>query len=183
VIEAQNYALAHVAVVDEQQDLLRHRATVVRNSRALLSLTFLGSAAAFAMCLCMVLLALSFVFPLHSIAIDRIATAFLWAVGAWMMAASNVFLWRQGRAMAQCSVLLDTYGAHFKLGAASNAKEVFMPWNEIEAVRYKRIPNAQKFTVLGADSSAVTFTSYSFYRPKKVAQMIADRAGLPLLRG
>ncbi len=58
-----------------------------------------------------------------------------------------------------------------------------MPWNRIEAVHYKRISNAHKFTILGMDSSTVTFTSYSFYRPKRVARLIAERAGLPLVRG
>lgn len=96
---------------------------------------------------------------------------------------SYVFLWRQGRVMAYCSVLLDNRGAHFKLDGTKDSKEIFLPWDGIAAVRHKRIPEAQKFTVLGTDTSAVTFTSYSFYRPKKVARLIAARAGLPLLRG
>jgi hypothetical protein len=58
-----------------------------------------------------------------------------------------------------------------------------MPWTEIEAVHYKRIENAQKFTILGRDSTTVIFTSYSFYRPRRVARIIAARAGLPLVRG
>jgi hypothetical protein len=85
--------------------------------------------------------------------------------------------------MAHCSILLDSYGAHFNLDNANDAKEVFMPWNGIEAVHYKRIPNAQKFTILGTDTNTVTFTSHVFYRPRRVAQMIAKRAGVPLVHG
>jgi hypothetical protein len=50
-------------------------------------------------------------------------------------------------------------------------------------VHYKRIENIQKFTILGSDTSIVTFTSNSFYRPKRVARLIAEHAGLPLVRG
>ena len=85
--------------------------------------------------------------------------------------------------MAHCSVLLDSYGAHFKFGSTDDVKEEFMPWNGIEAVHFKRIQNAQKFTILGTDTSTVTFTSHAFYRPKRVARLIAERAGLPLVHG
>ena len=131
----------------------------------------------------MAVLACSSIFPLHEINFDRIAAACLWAAGAWIMAMSQVFLWRQGRMMAHCWVLLDNSGAHFRLGGTNDEEEVFMPWNGIAAVHHKRIPNAEKFTVLGTDTRTVTFTSYSFYRPKKVARLIAARAGLTVLRG
>ena len=47
---------------------------------------------------------------------DRFAAAALWVLGAWLMAMAQVYLWRQGKLMAHCSVLLDNHGAHFKLG-------------------------------------------------------------------
>lgn len=183
MIEAQNYVLAQIAGIDREQELGRVRPTLVRNSRVLIGLTFLGSAAAFVISLCMVALALASIFPLHAINFDRAAVAFLWAVGAWIVAAANVFLWRQGRLMAHCSVLLDNHGAHFKLGDTNDTEEVFMPWNGIAAVHHKRIPDAQKFTILGKDTSIVTFTPNNFYRPRKLAHLIAARAGLPVLRG
>jgi hypothetical protein len=183
MIEAQNYALAQAAEIGRHQEPGSVRTALVRNSRVLIGLTFLGSAAAFAICLCMAALSLSSIFPLHAINFDRAAAAFLWAVGAWIVAASNVFLWRQGRVMAHCSVLLDNHGAHFKLGDTNDAEEVFMPWNGIAAVHHKRIPDAQKFVILGKDTSIVTFTPNNFYRPRKLAHLIAARAGLPVLRG
>lgn len=183
MIEAQNYPLAQSAAIDAQQNSFPGRPLVLRNSRILLGLTFLGSAASFVMCLCMTVLIFTSIFPIHSMNFDRAAAAFLWAVGAWLMAASNVFLWRQGQAMAYCSVLLDNDGAHFKLSGKNDSNYAFMPWSGIEAVHYKRIPGAQKFTILGEDTSTVTFTSYTFYRPKKIARLIAQRTGLPLVRG
>ena len=183
MIEVQNYTLAHAAGISPQIESLRVRPVLLRNSRVLIVLTFFSSIAALCIGTCMAILAISSVFPLHTINFDRISAAALWGFGAWLMAMSQVFLWLQGHLMSRCSVLLDSYGVHFKLGATADAKEVFMPWNGIEAVHYKRIPNAQKFMVLGTDTSAVTFTSYSFYRPKRVARLIAERAGVPLLRG
>lgn len=183
MIEVQDQVLAPARVFSQELSSLGTRPMLVRNSRVLIGLTFLGSAAALCISLCMLAVALTSIFPLSAINSNRFAAGALWALGAWLMAMSVVFLWRQGRVMTHCSVLLDSYGAHFKFGSTGAAKEVYMPWDGIAAVRYKRIPNVQKFTILGTDTSMVTFTSSSFYRPKKMARLIAERAGLPVLRG
>jgi len=183
VYEAQEQILAPGTGVSRQVHLLGECPTVLRNNRVLIFLTFLGSVASLIISLSMLFVALTTVFPLSAMNLDRFAQGALWVLGAWLMAMSQVFLWRQGNLMAHSSVLLDSYGAHFKLDNVNDAEEVFMPWNGIAAVHYKRIPNAHKFTILGADTSTVTFTSHAFYRPKRVAQLIAERAGLPLVRG
>ncbi|MGA2569563.1 MAG: hypothetical protein ABSF23_03520 [Terracidiphilus sp.] len=183
MIEVQDQVLAQAAGIGRQLESRSDRPTLIRNSRILISLSFLGSAVAFCISLCMAFLACSSLFPLRSIDLDTIATAGLWAIGSWIMAVAYVFLWRQGKVMSNCSVLLDTRGAHFRLDGTSNPTEVFFPWDGIAEVRHKRIPEAEKFTILGTDTRTITFTSYGFYRPKKVARMIAARAGLPLLRG
>jgi hypothetical protein len=183
VYEAQEPILAPGTGVSQHIDLPGARPTMLRNNRVLIFFTYLGSVASLIISLSMVFVALTNLFPLRAMNLDRFAAGTLWVLGAWLMAMSQVFLWRQGKLMAHCSVLLDSYGAHFKLGDTNDAKEVFMPWNGIEAVHYKRIPNAQKFIVLGTDTSTVTFTSHTFYRPKRVARVIAERAGLPLVHG
>jgi hypothetical protein len=183
VYEAQQQILAAGPGVSQQLHLVGERPMLLRNNPVLIFLTYLGSIAALLISLSMLFVALTTVFPLRAMTPDRFAAAALLVLGAWLMAMTQVFLWRQGNLMAYCSVLLDSFGAHFKLGNAADAKEVFMPWNGIEAVHYKRIQNGQKFTILGADTSTVTFTSYAFYRPKRVARIIAERAGLPLVRG
>ena len=53
MIEAQNYAFVQAAEIGREQELGRVRPTLVRNSRVLIGLTFLGSAAAFVISLCM----------------------------------------------------------------------------------------------------------------------------------
>ncbi len=183
MIEAQEQLLALPAGVSHPIHLVIEQPKLLRNNRVLIFLTFLCSLAALLVALGMVWVALTSIFPLRALSLDRFAAGAVWGLGAWMMAMSQVFLWRYASLMAHCSVLLDTRGAHFRLGNTSSAGEIFMPWNGIEAVRYKRIESGQKFTILGADSSVVTFTSYSFYRPKRVAHLIAERAGLPLVRG
>ncbi len=183
VIEVQGQFLSPSAGVRRPIDLTGEQPTLLRNNRVLIFLTFLGSAAALGISVCMAIVALTYFFPLGTLNLDRFAAGALWGLGAWLMAMTLVFLWRQGHLMASCSVLLDSRGAHFRIANATNSKEVFMPWNGIEAVHYKRIEHTQKFTILGSDTSTVTFTSYSFYRPKRVARLIAEHAGLPLVRG
>jgi hypothetical protein len=183
VIEVQEQFLAQAQGIRQQVGLSGAHPILLRNNRILIFLSFLGSIVALGVALCMVLVSLTSIFPLSAMNLDRGAAGALGVFGAWLMAMAQVYLWRQGQLMAHCSVLLDDHGAHFRFGNTEDAKEAFMPWNGIEAVHYKRIPNAQKFTILGTDSSTVTFTSYSFYRPKRVARLIAERAGLPLLRG
>jgi hypothetical protein len=183
VIEVQEQFLAQAQGMRQPAAWSGAHPILLRNNRILVFLSFLGSVVALGVALCMVLVAFTSIFPLRAMNLDRAAAGALGVLGAWLMAMAQVYLWRQGRMMAHCSVLLDNYGAHFKLGSTENAREAFMPWNGIEAIHYKRIPNAYKFTILGTDSSTVTFTSYSFHRPKKVARIIAERAGLPLVRG
>ena len=183
MIEVQEQVLSPSSGVRRPIHLTGRQPMLLRNNRVLIFLSYLGSLVALGVGLCMVAVAATYFFPVRSLNLDRFAAGALFGFGAWLMAMSQVYLWRQGNLMANCSVLLDARGAHFSLGKTGEGEEVFMPWSEIEAVHYKRFENAQKFTILGADSTTVTFTSYSFYRPRRVARMIAEHAGLPLVRG
>ena len=183
MIEVQERFLSPSSAIRQPIHLLGRQPMLLRNNRVLIFLTFLGSFAALGVSLGMAFVALTYFFPVGALNMDRSAAGALWGFGAWLMAMTQVFLWRQGNLISRCSVLLDARGAHFRLGKTASDQEVFMPWNGIEAVQYKRLENTQKFTILGKDSSIVTFTSYSFYRPKRVARIIAEHAGLPLVRG
>lgn len=183
VYEVQGQFLSPSAGVRRPIAVASARTTLLRNNRVLVFLTFLGSIAALCISVCMAIVTLMYFIPFGALNLDRASAGALWGAGAWLMAMSQVFLWRQGHLMAHSSVLLDAGGAHFKLGNSAAAEVVSMPWSEIEAVHYKRIENVQKFTVLSSDTSIVTFTSNSFYRPKRVARLVAERAGLPLVRG
>lgn len=183
VIEAQDQVLARAPGIRQHVSTPGTEPVLLRNSRLLIFLSLLGSLAALFVALGMIAVALTAFFPLRALTADRFAAGMLWAIGAWLMAMSQVYLWRQGNVMSNCSILLDNHGAHFRFGDQKNATEAFVRWNEIAAVQYKRISNAKKFTILSKDTNIVTFTSHSFYRPRRVARLIAQRAGLPLQRG
>ncbi|HVN93167.1 MAG TPA: hypothetical protein VMT38_05705 [Terracidiphilus sp.] len=182
MFEVQERLLSPSTGVRRAAQILSQQPILLRNNRVLIFLSFFGSLVALGIALCMTIVAARCFLPFSTLNLDRFAAGALWAFGAWLMAMTQVFLWRQGIYMGNCSVLLDAHGAHFRLDNTAGG-EVFMPWNGIEAVHYKNIENVQKFTILGADSTTVTFTSASFYRPRRVARLIADHAGLPLMRG
>jgi hypothetical protein len=82
--------------------------------------------------------------------------------------------------MINFNVKLDERGADFNLGTKKKPRELFMAWEQVSSVQQKRVGNAQEFTILGSNGSRASFTSNTFFRPKKVARMIADRAGLTI---
>jgi hypothetical protein len=82
--------------------------------------------------------------------------------------------------MLNFRVKLDQRGADFNLGTKKKPVELLMLWDKVASVQQKRVGNAQEFTIMGTDGSRATFTSYTFFRPKKVARMIAERAGLSI---
>jgi hypothetical protein len=89
-------------------------------------------------------------------------------------------LFSLGRAMAGYQVRLDNRGVEFSLGTKKKPAELFMEWGQIAAIKQMRVGNAQQFWVEGTDGSEARFSSYTFFRPKKVARLIAARTGLAI---
>jgi hypothetical protein len=67
-----------------------------------------------------------------------------------------------------------------KPGTKKNPSDLFFAWDQIAAIKFKRIGNAQQVYVLGKDGSEARLSSYTFFRPKKIARLIADRTGLTI---
>jgi hypothetical protein len=82
--------------------------------------------------------------------------------------------------MAGYRVLLDSRGVNFNLGTKKKPSDLFLTWDQVSAIKHRRVGNAQQYFVQGADGSEARFSSYTFFRPKKVARMIADRTGLAI---
>ena len=122
VIEFHEQFLSPSTGVRRPIQLVGERPMLLRNNRVLIFLTFLGSAAALGISVCMAIVALTYFFPFGALNLDRSAAGVLWALGAWLMAMSLVYLWRQGKLMASCSVLLDPRGAYFRIANANNGK-------------------------------------------------------------
>jgi len=165
------------AGINSQIGAERAKPVVVRNSRFLIGVTLLGSVAALVMSLCMVLVALSLVFPVAGLDSDKGWGAFRWALAAVAMGSMCPWLWQMGRAMADYQVRLDSRGVDFQLGTKRKPQELFVPWDQIAAIRHKRVGNNKLYFVTAANGSEARFSSYTFFRPKKVARLIAARAG------
>lgn len=183
--EVRNSVFARTVGMDRHLMAIRVRPVIIRNSRFLVGVALAGAVAAFPISLCLTAVTCLNVFtePAGRSAPDRYAVAFLCAIAAWLMGATCVYLWRLGRMMGESFVRLDSYGAHFKLNCMKDSREIFLAWEDIGAVHYKRIAGKQKVIVLGNGEVSAIFNSNVFYRPRKVAQLIADRAGLPVVRG
>ena len=88
--------------------------------------------------------------------------------------------WKLGRAQANYKVTMDSNGAMFNLGTKKQPSDLFLAWDQIAAIRHKRVGNAQQYWVIGRDGSEARFSSYTVFRPKKVARLIAERTGLAI---
>jgi hypothetical protein len=165
-------------------DIAGHRAgkTVLHNSRLLCGVTMaMGVCSAF-IGVCMVLMVFSVLTPLSAISFLRVLAAAQWGLGGAMFCMLCPGLWKWALRAGYRKVTLDERGAEFQLGSKIKPVGLFMEWSNIASVQQKRAGNGFEFTITGKDGSYVSYNSYSFFRPKHVARMIAQRAGLTVQR-
>ena len=82
--------------------------------------------------------------------------------------------------MAFYQIRLNNDGLRIRLGTQKNPQDEFFVWDQIATVKYWRVVNVQYGSVTGKARNAVEWSSYTFFRPKKVARLIAARAGQSL---
>jgi hypothetical protein len=160
----------------------RAKPMVLRNSRILCWVTMSGSFFALVMGVCMGLMVVSLLFLQSGSMAGRAISALEWAAGGLAMFYMCMQLWNLGRAMLGYQVLLNGRGVTFNLGTKRNPADLFMPWDQVKVITLRRDVNVQRCSVHGSDGSQATFSSYTFFRPKKVARMIAERAGVTIQR-
>jgi hypothetical protein len=174
---------AAVAGIASQMATERARPMVLHNSRivcwgmmgvAVFSL-FIG--------VCMVLMVFSVLFPLSAITFMSVLAAAQWGLGGLMMGYMCPWLWKWSQGMLHKKVKLDERGVDFQLGTKKKPQELNMPWDTVASVQQKRVGNAQQFTIAGTDGSVAQFSSYTFFRPKRVARRIAERVGQTIQKG
>ena len=85
--------------------------------------------------------------------------------------------------MLDYKVTLDERGVGFNLGTKKLPQDVFMAWEQVASIEQKRVDNAQQLRILGTDGGMAQFSSYTFFRPKHVARLVAERAGLTIRKG
>jgi hypothetical protein len=120
------------------------------------------------------------VFSIFSSGGGNLYNAFWWGLCALAFGYGCPRLWILARAMSNYRVIMDMRGAMFNLGTKKQPSDLFLPWDQIAAIRHKRVGNAQQYYVLGKDGSEARFSSYTFFRPRKVARLIAERTGLAI---
>jgi hypothetical protein len=168
------------AGITSQIEVTRSRQFVFRNSRFLCYVTISGSFFAAIMGVASVLALFSQVFPLSEFNSDRGWNALRWGLSALAMGFMCPWFWRLGHAMAEYKVVFENRGVTFNLGTKKAPSDLFLPWDQISAIKRRRNGNVQQVWVEGKDGSEVRFSSYTFFRPKKVARLIAERTGLAI---
>jgi hypothetical protein len=153
---------------------------IVRNSRIAIGITMMGGVFAIGMALCMVLVVLSQLSPISGLLSMRGFNALEWAFSALCTFTMGPWLWKLGRAMAFYQVRLDERGVDFLLGSKKSPGKLFVAWDHIAAIKRSRAANNLTFTLEGTDGSTATWSSYTFFRPMKLARLIAARAGITI---
>lgn len=173
------------AGMDAHLQSLRAHPLVARNSRVFVALTYIGSVIAVVLGLLMLLIVGSRLFPVQPEpwSFDRVAGAATWAFWACVFFSMSPWLWNRARVMAQHSVRMDERGVEFNLATRKKPETLLLAWDNITAIRHKRIQGGQQYTVVAADGSYAVFTSFTFFRPKKIARLIAARCGLTIEKG
>ncbi len=159
-------------------NLHQAKTKVLHNSRIACGGMFLLAIGSLCIGVCMVFAAIPLVFPLNHMTFLRGMGAVQWSFGGVMMVMMCPGLWKWAMGMAHRKVVLDARGIDFVLGTKKQPIELSMPWEQVASVQKARAGNAMEFTVQGRDGSFARFTSYSFFRPRRVARLIAERAGL-----
>ena len=158
-------------------EINRAKPVVVRNSIFVVALTMSGGVFAAIISVCMVILIFSELVPIREFTLAKARNSTRWLIGAVSMGCACPWLWNLGRAMAGYRIRLDARGADFKLGTKEKPQDLFLSWDKIAAIRYKRIGIDRQYFVEGTDGSEVRFGSRTFFRPRKVACLIAARTG------
>ena len=167
------------AGITSQMEMFRATPVVWTNSRVLIVVTMLGSVASAFLSVCMVLMVFSIISSGGGVS-GNLYNLFWWGFGALACGYGCPRLWMLARAMANYKVTMDMRGAMFNLGTKKRPSDLFLAWDQIAAIWHKRVGNAQQYYVQGRDGSEARFSSYTFFRPKKVARLIAERTGLPI---
>jgi len=156
---------------------------VVRNSRFLVSLVFAACVFFALLSVCFALISIACLLPLSGIDLHRAIRALSWACAAVCTVYACPCLWKAGRVRAFSEARLDGCGVDFQFGTAEQPQRCFVAWDRIVFVYELRLGHTTIFSIGENDGSQATFSSSNFFRPIRLARMIAAAAGRPIQRG
>jgi ABC-type sugar transport system permease subunit len=117
------------------------------------------------------------VFPLRGFNFHRLITVISLIASGGVMFVIALQMWGLGIGMGFYEARLDSGGVHFRFGSKERPNEQSFAWDQIASINHKRVAKYQYFAVAGKDDRVVEYTSYTFFRPKKLSRLIAARAG------
>ena len=170
------------AVAGKPAEMAAHgaRPLVLHNSRLVCWMTMGCGIMAVLMGICMVLEGGSLLFPLNGITFRAALAAAQWIVGGFLFSMTLPWAWQWGTRMLRANVKLDARGVDVSLGTKEKPIEMFVAWDQLASVQQKRLGKIWQFTIAAKDGSWVSYTTNSFFRSKRVARTIAERAGLTI---
>ncbi len=108
----------------------------------------------------------------------RVVTLAIILAGFLVAVLMGLFLCAQGITMADYEARFDPDGLRMRLGTKTKPNEMLFPWDQIEGVYFRRGMNTTYGSVKRKDGQTSEFSSYTFFRTKKLVNLIAERAGL-----
>ena len=156
--------------------------TLFRNSRLFLAFILLLGILFGIFSLGALALTLSAAGELLPLSADSVYTVLASALMTLSFTQMSLWLVRQSRLMANNHARLDARGIEFSYGSKRSPRKMFLSWAEITVVYNWRLPQGQAYRVETSADNYAEFSSYTFFRPKKLATLIAKRTGRPIQR-
>lgn len=154
--------------------------TVFANNRFLVGIVKFAALAAWIMAALFLIPGITKVFHTQESALRHIIGLLGVLITTAILIGLGRYMWELGVNTAFYQAGFENEGLRFRLGTPKNPQEKFFAWDQIAAVEYKRVINTQFGSVVGKDDSTVQFSSYTFFRPKKLVKLIAARSGQPI---
>ncbi len=148
---------------------------VIRNSRIGLAVLFAASLLCLVATPCAAVVALTFLFPLARFSSDLMFDVLAWGCAAYLSGSAALFLYRLASGMKHNHVMLTHRGVCFGITSGEQAIQEFFAWSDIRAVTCTRFAHVCVCSVQGPHGRFFYFDSYTFLRPRRIAEIISTR--------
>ena len=153
-----------------------------RNNPLLIATVLLASVVGFLVAPCLAILCIATLFPLEGYTLERLFLVVSYLVASWFALNSGINLWRLGRGMVHQQATLYAEGLRFRQIPEKHPdnQEEFVAWDQIAAIRHRRMGHNQFYSVVTKDNRVLAFDALAFFRSRKLAEHISNRAGLSI---
>jgi len=144
----------------------------VRNSRVALALLFASGLGCLLLTPCAIFIAI--VSLLTKTPFERMYGILAGICGAYLLGNIGLFLSRQAPKMMHNHVVFTAGGVRFGIMTGDHETRAYFAWGDIRAVTCSRIAHVCVCTVQGASGRSFHFDSYTFLRPRHIADLITQ---------